>query len=79
MTGRKGTLRSQERRRGEFVNQSMPDFEDGSPEPSVSEVRILLTQPTTHDSDDLSLFISRRADLRRVLSRLHGGIGVARV
>ena len=30
----------------------------------------------THDSDDLSLFISRRADLRRVLSRLHGGIGV---
>ena len=57
------------------VNQSMPEFEDGSPEPSISEVRILLTQGTTTDSDDLSLFISRRADLRRVLSRLHGGIG----
>ena len=57
------------------VNQSLPEFEQGDPEPSISEVRILLTQPTTHDSDDLSLFISRRADLRRVLSRLHGGIG----
>ena len=57
------------------VNQSMPEFEDGSPEPSISEVRILLTQPTTTDSDDLELFISRRADLRRVLSRLTGGIG----
>ena len=58
------------------VNQSMPEFEDGSPEPSISEVRILLTQPTTHDSDDLPLFISRRADLRKILSRLSGGIGV---
>ena len=58
------------------VNQSLPEFEDGDPEPSISEVRILLTQPTTTDSDDLSLFISRRADLRRVLSRLQGGIGV---
>ena len=57
------------------VNQSLPEFEDGSPEPSISEVRILLTQPTTNDSDDLPLFISRRADLRRVLSRLTGGIG----
>ena len=57
------------------VNQSLPEFEDGDPEPSISEVRILLTQPTTTDSDDLSLFIERRADLRRVLSRLHGGIG----
>ena len=58
------------------VNQSLPDFEDGSPEPSISEVRILLTQPTSSDSDDLPLFIARRADLRRVLSRLTGGIGV---
>ena len=58
------------------VNQSLPEFEDGSPEPSISEVRILLTQPTTTDSDDLPLFIARRADLRRVLSRLTGGIGV---
>ena len=57
------------------VNQSLSEFEDGDPEPSISEVRILLTQPTTTDSDDLSLFIERRADLRRVLSRLHGGIG----
>ena len=59
------------------VNQGLPEFEDGDPEPSISDVRILLTQPTTHDSDDLSLFISRRADLRRVLSRLQGGIGVS--
>ena len=39
------------------VNQSLSEFEDGDPEPSISEVRILLTQPTTTDSDDLSLFI----------------------
>ena len=58
------------------VNQGLPEFEDGDPEPSISDVRILLTQPCTTDADDLPLFISRRADLRRVLSRLHGGIGV---
>ena len=57
------------------VNQSAPAFEQGSPEPSVSEVRVLLTQGTTTDYADLPLFISRRADLRRVLSRLNGGIG----
>ena len=56
-------------------NQSEPEFEQGSWEPSVSEVRLLVTQATTTDFDDLELFISRRADLRRVLSRLHGGIG----
>ena len=56
-------------------NQSEPEWEDGSPEPSVSEVRMLVTQATTTDFDDLELFISRRADLRRVLSRLTGGIG----
>ena len=38
-------------------------------------LRILLTQGTTTDSDDLPLFIARRADLRKVLSRLQGGIG----
>ena len=43
------------------VNQSMPDFEDGDPEPSISDVRILLTQGTTTDSDDLPLFISIEA------------------
>ena len=58
------------------ANQNAPIFEQGSAEPSVSDVRILLTQSTTDDSDDLSLFISRRADLRRVLSALNGGIGI---
>ena len=57
-------------------NQSEPQFEDGSWEPSVSEVRLLISQATSTDFDDLELFISRRADLRRVLSRLTGGIGV---
>ena len=57
-------------------NQSEPEFgETGGWEPSVSEVRLLVTQATTTDFDDLELFISRRADLRRVLSRLTGGIG----
>ena len=36
---------------------------------------MLVTQATTTDFDDLELFITRRADLRRVLSRLTGGIG----
>ena len=57
------------------ANQSEPEFSAGSPEPSVSEVRLLVSQSTTTDLDDLDLFISRRADLRRVLSRLTGGIG----
>ena len=56
-------------------NQSQPEYEQGSWEPSVSEVRLLVSQATTTDFDDLELFISRRADLRRVLSRLEGGIG----
>ena len=56
-------------------NQSEPEFEQGSWEPSVSEVRLLISQGTTTDFSDLELFIERRADLRRVLSRLHGGIG----
>ena len=56
-------------------NQSEPEFEQGSWEPSVSDVRLLVTQATTTDFDDLPLFIDRRADLRRVLSRLTGGIG----
>ena len=56
-------------------NQSEPSFGDGSWEPAVSEVRLLISQATTTDFDDLSLFISRRADLRRVLSRMTGGIG----
>ena len=56
-------------------NQSEPEWEDGSPEPSVSEVRMLVTQATTTDYEDLELFVTRRADLRRVLSRLTGGIG----
>ena len=56
-------------------NQSEPEFEQGSWEPSVSDVRLLVTQATTTDFSDLELFISRRADLRRVLSRLTGGIG----
>ena len=58
-------------------NQSEPEFSGaGGWEPSVSEVRLLVSQATTTDLEDLELFISRRADLRRVLSRLHGGIGV---
>ena len=52
-------------------NQSEPEFSGGGGwEPAVSEVRLLVTQATTTDFDDLSLFISRRADLRRVLSRM---------
>ena len=57
------------------ANQSEPQFGAGSLEPSVSEIRLLVTQATTTDFDDLELFITRRADLRRVLSRLTGGIG----
>ena len=58
-------------------NQSEPEFSGGGGwEPAVSEVRLLVTQATTTDFSDLELFITRRADLRRVLSRLTGGIGV---
>ena len=47
-------------------NQSEPEIGAGSGEPAVSEVRMLVTQATTTNFDDLELFITRRADLRRV-------------
>ena len=56
-------------------NQSEPEWGAGSWEPAVSEIRLIVTQATTTDFSDLELFISRRADLRKVLSRLTGGIG----
>ena len=56
-------------------NQSEPEYEGGSPEPSVSECRLELTQGTTNAHADLPLFIDRRRELRRVLSRLNGAVG----
>ena len=56
-------------------NQSEPEVGAGSLEPAVSDIRLLVTQATTTDFSDLELFISRRADLRRVLSAMTGGIG----
>ena len=56
-------------------NQSAPEYEEGDPEPSVSECRLLLTQPVSENHDDLKLFIDRRAELRRVICRLNGEIG----
>ena len=56
-------------------NQSAPVYEEGDPEPSVSECRLLLTQPVSENHDDLQMFLDRRAELRRVICRLNGEIG----
>ena len=56
-------------------NQGAPLWSDGSAEPDTSPVRLVLTQPLTKDLDDLSVYVSRRQDVRRVLHRLTGCIG----
>ena len=49
-------------------------YEQGSTEPSVSEVRLILTQPITKDLSDMELLIARRDDLLDVLGPLNGTI-----
>ena len=56
-------------------NQGAPEFEDGSPEPAVSDVRIRFEQPISRDLADRRLLLARRRDVRRVFSRLHGSYG----
>ena len=56
------------------VNQSAPEYVESNAKPDVSEVRLVLTQPVTTNLDDLDLFISRRADVCRVLSTVNGEI-----
>ena len=59
------------------ANQGAPEYEDGSPEPSVSDVRIRFEQPVSRDLADRPLLLGRRRDLRAAFSRLHGRIGAA--
>ena len=56
------------------VNQPSPEFEDGSPNPSVSEVRIRLEQPISNDLADRAELLKRRDDILDVLSRIYGRI-----
>ena len=58
-------------------NQAQPTYEQGSTEPSVSEVRLILTQPITTDLSDMELLIARRDDLLDVLGPLNGTISGA--
>ena len=53
-------------------NQAAPEYEMGSTEPSVSAVRLILTQPVGNNLSDLGLLISRRDDLLDVLGPLTG-------
>ena len=55
-------------------NQSQPEYEQGSTKPSVSEVRLILTQPVTTDLSDMELLIARRDDILDVLGPLNGEI-----
>lgn len=55
-------------------NQGQPEFEQGSPEPSVSEVRIRLEQPISQDLADRAELLKRRDDILTVLSRVVGRI-----
>ena len=55
-------------------NQAAPAWEDGSPEPSTSDVRIRFEQAITGDLSDRPLLLQRRRDLRAAFSRLHGRI-----
>ena len=53
-------------------NQSQPTYEQGSTEPSVSEARLVLTQPIGSNYSDQELLIARRNDLLDVLGPLTG-------
>ena len=53
------------------VNQGAPEWSDGSAEPDTSAVRLVLTQPLTHDLEDISVFVARRSQLRRFPARAH--------
>ena len=58
-------------------NQGAPEFEDGSPEPAVSDVRFRLEQPISMDLADRPMLLSRRQEVRRELSRIYGRIDCA--
>ena len=60
------------------ANQPAPEYVESNATPDVSEVRLILTQPVTTDLADLDGFISKRADVYRVLSVLNGIIDAAR-
>ena len=53
-------------------NQPAPDYSSTNSKPDVSEVRLILEQPTTTDLDDLGLFIGRRSDLLDALAPMTG-------
>ena len=61
------------------VNQGAPEWSDGSAEPDTSAVRLVLTQPLTHDLEDISVFVARRIQLRRFLHELTGRLIAAPV
>ena len=58
-------------------NQGAPEFEHGSPEPAVSDVRIRLEQPISQDLADRPELLRRRQQVRAVLSRIYGRIDCA--
>ena len=55
-------------------NQPAPEFEDGSPHPSVSEVRIRLEQPISQDLADRAELLRRRDQVADVFGELYGRI-----
>ena len=55
-------------------NQGTPEFEHGSPEPAVSDVRFRLEQPISQDLADRPELLKRRQEIRQVLSRIYGRI-----
>ena len=60
-------------------NQGMPEFEDGSPNPAVSDVRIRLEQPISQDLADRPMLLQRRVDIENVISRLYGTYDMERL
>ena len=54
------------------ANQGTPEFEQGSPHPSVSEVRIRLEQPISQDLADRPELLRRRDEVSDVIGTLYG-------
>ena len=53
-------------------NQGTPEFEQGSPHPSVSEVRIRLEQPISQDLADRAMLLRRRDEVADIIGTLYG-------
>ena len=60
-------------------NQPAPEYEDGSPDPANTEVRLRFEQPISSDLADRGVFLQRRKDIKRALRHVYGTFDAAQL